>query len=277
MTLKLVKISLLSLLSYLFICLFAPNFVFSADAREDAFRASCSYTIQETACTGTQISYLSLGIAGNLYCCDNSQVGTSANQQTNTNNSTTNPNSGETSTDPRENAFIQKCYNELSGNYLRRTVAALDTNPCASGDQQVGSLSLGYTNIFCCQGTNGLNDEDGDSSLPEELRLNISVNHLKNSSLKEMNPLRGSVLGDATPGQIINRALSTVVFPIAGIGMLILILMGGFQIITASTSGKQNYLDVGKRQVTAAIIGFILLFLVYWIWRAITLATGLSL
>lgn len=276
MTFKLVKISLLSLLSYLFICLFAPNFVF-ADAREDAFRASCNYTVQETTCTGTQISYLSLGIAGNLYCCDNNRTSNSTSQQTNTDNSSANPNSGETSTDPRENAFIQKCYNELSGNYLKRVLAALDTNPCVKGDEQVGSLSLGYTNIFCCKGTNGLPGEDGDGEIPEEFRLNISVNHLKNSSLKEMNPLRGSVLGTATPGEIINRALSTVVFPIAGIGMLILILMGGFQIITASMSGKQNYLDVGKRQVTAAIIGFVLLFLVYWIWRALTLATGLSI
>lgn len=207
MTFKLVKISLLSLLSYLFICLFAPNFVFADEVEE---------------------------------------------------------------------AFIKECSNR-GGNYTIKSYSDLTSNPCAAGDEQIYSLGLTLDNIFCCKGTNGLPGEDGDGEIPEEFRLNISVNHLKNSSLKEMNPLRGSVLGTATPGEIINRALSTVVFPIAGIGMLILILMGGFQIITASMSGKQNYLDVGKRQVTAAIIGFVLLFLVYWIWRALTLATGLSI
>lgn len=116
--------------------------------------------------------------------------------------------------------------------------------------------------------------------LPSDFFLNLNVNNLKLQSLLDMNPLQSSsVFSDPdsrTPGNIINQALTAVVFPIAGVGLLLLILIGGFQVLSGSLGGKQNSIDLGKKRVTAAIIGFTLLFLVYWIWRLIALATGLS-
>jgi hypothetical protein len=131
----------------------------------------------------------------------------------------------------------------------------------------------------CCLQTSELDDpEDSDDSGP--ITINLNVNKLKFQSLLDMNPLKNSsVFSDPdkrTPGNIINQALTAVVFPIAGVGLLILILIGGFQVLSGSLGGKQNSIDLGKKRVTAAIIGFTLLFLVYWIWRLIALATGLA-
>ena len=107
-----------------------------------------------------------------------------------------------------------------------------------------------------------------------------TVNELEGSALNALNPLKNSSYfsseSNRTPGAIINRAMTTVVFPIAGIALFVLIIWGGFQMLQASLSGKQNYIDLGKKRVTTAIIGFVLLFAAYWIWRLVTLALGIS-
>ncbi len=142
-------------------------------------------------------------------------------------------------------------------------------------DASACSSSIGHGAI--CQEYEGELSYSGNPS--NSLTLNLDVVKLKYSDLESMNPLKfSSVFSDPssrTPGAIINRALTVIIFPVAGIGLLILILWGGFQMISGSTTGKQNNIDMGKKRITTAIIGFIVLFCVYWIWRLITLATGL--
>ncbi len=135
---------------------------------------------------------------------------------------------------------------------------------------------------YCCSwnSADAFDPSVFNDSPSNSLTLDLDVVDLKYSDLESMNPLKfSSVFSDPssrTPGAIINRALTVIIFPIAGIGLLILILWGGFQMISGSTTGKQNSIDMGKKRITTAIIGFIVLFCVYWIWRLITLATGLK-
>lgn len=171
--------------------------------------------------------------------------------------------------------FEQICQSVNAGQTYRRY-----ESPGKSGGQWICDEgdSICYedtaNNRACCQ-ENASSDDDQAS-----FDLNLSANNLKFKSLLDMNPLQNSsVFSDPdsrTPGNIINQALTAVVFPIAGVGLIILILWGGFQVLSGSLSGKQNNIDLGKKRVTAAIVGFVLLFLIYWIWRLIALATGLS-
>ncbi len=269
---KIIKISFISLLSYLLISFLRPDTV-RADAREDAFRRDCQYSVQETACAaGTQVSQLYLDLSHTLYCCNPTAVVTPAdnNSAANAAPAAANP---PTSSDPRENAFLQSCYGSMGGNYHLKAAADLASNPCNQGDVVVGSSALGLTNIFCCQSKSINPDADNPQNA---LALDISVNQLHYQDLQNINPLKGTVLGEATPGDVINRALTVIIFPIAGIGLFLYVLWGGFQMVSGSTSGKQNYIDLGKKRIVSAIVGFIVLFCVYWIWHLITLVTGLS-
>jgi hypothetical protein len=66
----------------------------------------------------------------------------------------------------------------------------------------------------------------------------------------------------STPGGIITRVLQFA-FPLAGIALFIMIVIGGFQILMAA--GNDKGMQAGQQRVTYAIIGFILLFSSYWI------------
>ena len=101
---------------------------------------------------------------------------------------------------------------------------------------------------------------------------------LNPDQLTNINPLNNStVFGtDRSPANVINQALNRAIFPLAGSILFLLLVYGGFQIISASLSGKQNYIDIGKQRITAAIIGFILLFVSYWLWRLVMLVLGIG-
>ena len=65
-----------------------------------------------------------------------------------------------------------------------------------------------------------------------------------------------------TPGGIISRILDFA-FPLAGMVLFVMIVVGGFQMIMGG--GEQKALEAGRQRVTTAIVGFILLFASYWI------------
>ena len=64
------------------------------------------------------------------------------------------------------------------------------------------------------------------------------------------------------PGSIISRILEFA-FPIAGLILFVMLTWGGFEMLVSSTN-KAN-VDAGKQRVTAAVIGFVILFAAYWI------------
>jgi hypothetical protein len=108
----------------------------------------------------------------------------------------------------------------------------------------------------------------------------VSVNEIEPSAetLNAINPLNigGSNLGTelSTPGGILTRALQGFIFPIAGIILFVQLLLGGFQMLTGAAS---KGVDEGKQKITAAVIGFIILFAAYWIMQLIELIFGIRI
>lgn len=106
-----------------------------------------------------------------------------------------------------------------------------------------------------------------------------SVNDLEVSGklLDDLNPLStGDSTEDlSTPGGIISKALSSFIFPIAGIILFVVLLLGGFQMLTGATNSKS--LEEGKQRITSAIIGFIILFAAYWIAQLLELIFGIRI
>jgi len=90
----------------------------------------------------------------------------------------------------------------------------------------------------------------------------------------QFNPLviAGSEKKDllSTPGGIISEVLRYV-FPLAGMILFVMIVWGGFEMMTSSVSGKK---DAGRQRVTTAIIGFLLLFATYWIGQLMQVVFG---
>jgi len=68
--------------------------------------------------------------------------------------------------------------------------------------------------------------------------------------------------GTITPGAIISDAVNNYVIPIAGFILFVMIIWGGFEMMTSSVSGKK---DAGRQRVQTAIVGFLLLFSTYWL------------
>lgn len=96
----------------------------------------------------------------------------------------------------------------------------------------------------------------------------------------EDNPIKGPIKknfivdhfdGSLTIGSIINRAL-TYVFPFAGIILLVVLIMGGFQLLTSG--GNQESIKAGQAKLTSAIIGFVIIFIAYWLIQIIDVLFG---
>lgn len=72
----------------------------------------------------------------------------------------------------------------------------------------------------------------------------------------------------------INRLLQYI-FPLAGMVLFVMLVWGGFEMLTGAAS-KQNT-DAGKQRITAAIIGFTLLFVSYWLTQIVEFITGVKI
>lgn len=98
-----------------------------------------------------------------------------------------------------------------------------------------------------------------------------------NSQLDAFNPLKiaGSTqTALSTPGGIISRVLFFA-FPIAGLILFVMIFWGGFEILSGAASKKS--MDAGKQRITAAVIGFFLLFISYWLVKLVELVFGVKI
>ncbi|OGM28037.1 hypothetical protein A3D00_05455 [Candidatus Woesebacteria bacterium RIFCSPHIGHO2_02_FULL_38_9] len=72
---------------------------------------------------------------------------------------------------------------------------------------------------------------------------------------------------------IINLVIPYV-FVAAGLLLLLLILYGGFTFITSATNPKG--VEQAKSILTAAIVGFVIVFVAYWVVQLVIIALGLS-
>lgn len=115
-------------------------------------------------------------------------------------------------------------------------------------------------------------------ALTNSKEVKINVDEVTRETFRSLNPL---VFLDASPdlhdegrlnvAGVINRALKFI-FPIAGLILFVMIIWGGFEILTGADNQKS--LEAGKQRITAAIIGFFLLLASYWIIQIIEYITG---
>lgn len=67
------------------------------------------------------------------------------------------------------------------------------------------------------------------------------------------------------------------VYVVAGVILLFLLVFGGIQIIASAGSGNPEGAAKGKSAVTAAVIGFLIIFGSYWIIQIIEVLTGIDI
>ncbi|MCJ7805261.1 hypothetical protein MUP46_01315 [Patescibacteria group bacterium] len=86
----------------------------------------------------------------------------------------------------------------------------------------------------------------------------------------------GSPLGQTkTIGDIVSLVLSNALV-IAGVILLFLLVAGGIGMIAGAGSDNPEQLANGRKAITAAIIGFIIVFAAYWIIRLIESIIGVQ-
>ncbi|HZZ98953.1 MAG TPA: hypothetical protein VFG51_03400 [Candidatus Saccharimonadia bacterium] len=81
-----------------------------------------------------------------------------------------------------------------------------------------------------------------------------------------------SVFGQ--PAQLINVILPNI-FIAAGLVILFLFVFGGLSIIMSA--GNEKGVDKGRQAITAAIVGFIIIFSAFWIIQIVQIVTGVKI
>ena len=90
-------------------------------------------------------------------------------------------------------------------------------------------------------------------------------------SLIYLDPLKNKF---SDTGAIINELLSPLLV-IAGLILFGMIIMGGFEMLTAASDAKKA--ESGKGRITSAIIGFIIIFCAYWIVQILEIVLGVKI
>ncbi|MDQ5950809.1 MAG: hypothetical protein QG639_85 [Patescibacteria group bacterium] len=115
----------------------------------------------------------------------------------------------------------------------------------------------------------------GGEEVDEETGPEIDIFDGPNSdNFKALNPLEmfGNEEGKklTSPGAIVSRML-LFAFPLAGLILFVMIVWGGFEMLTGAT-GKG--IEAGRQRVTSAIVGFVLLFVAYWVFQIVEVIFG---
>lgn len=86
----------------------------------------------------------------------------------------------------------------------------------------------------------------------------------------------GSPIGrSAGIGALVGNAIS-ITLAIAGIALLFLFVGGGFAMVAGAGFSNPEQAQKGKQAVTAAVIGFVIVFAAYWIVRLIEMLVGVD-
>lgn len=68
--------------------------------------------------------------------------------------------------------------------------------------------------------------------------------------------------GNNSLGDILSNAMQ-LIFLFAGVGLLLMLLAGGFTLLTSAGDAKK--LEMGKQRITNAILGIIVIFIAFWL------------
>jgi hypothetical protein len=77
-------------------------------------------------------------------------------------------------------------------------------------------------------------------------------------------------------GQIISTLLPNL-YILAGVIFLVLIIAGGFGIISNAGKGKSDQVSQGKKALTIGVVGFLIIISSYWVIQIISAITGLNI
>lgn len=72
-------------------------------------------------------------------------------------------------------------------------------------------------------------------------------------------------------------AIITGAISISGVLLLFILIMGGIGMITGAGNDNPEKVEKGKKAVNSALIGFVVVFMSYWIVKLIESITGLNL
>ncbi len=67
------------------------------------------------------------------------------------------------------------------------------------------------------------------------------------------------------------------VFVVSGITILLFIILGGIGMIAGAGNSNPEQIEKGKQSVTSALIGFVIVFVAYWIVQLIEIWTGIKI
>jgi len=88
-------------------------------------------------------------------------------------------------------------------------------------------------------------------------------------------PFKSGLMGDwsnLTIGGIIS-ALLPYVFVLAGLALLLMLIIGGFQLMMSA--GDPKGVESGRNKVMYALIGFLIIFVSYWLVQILQVVFGL--
>jgi len=78
-----------------------------------------------------------------------------------------------------------------------------------------------------------------------------------------------------TLGSFISVILPNV-FMLVGLLLFLLLIVGGFGIIMGAGSGDSQKVGQGQKAVSAAVLGFVIVFASYWIIQIVAVITGIT-
>ena len=90
-----------------------------------------------------------------------------------------------------------------------------------------------------------------------------------------INNPEGMTFGSGTKiGHLINRLLPFA-FYLAGLILLIMLIIGGFEMLTSG--GSPDKMKAAQGRITSAVIGFVIVFISYWLMRILEIVFGISI
>jgi hypothetical protein len=174
-----------------------------------------------------------------------------------------------------ENICGKLSVNFSFGQQCNTNKGSLFSYTSCSGDTSVGSKCCNTQNACGVPTSNeNSNQEDAESSAIQK----TIIEGPDNSFFDSLNPLQtgeDALLAQSlsTPGGIVSRLL-LFLFPLAGLILFAMLVWGGFEILSSSTQGTKG-MEAGKNRITAAIVGFLLLFATYWMAQIIEVVFGI--
>ena len=76
-------------------------------------------------------------------------------------------------------------------------------------------------------------------------------------------------------GSIVSTLLGQYIFFFAGLILLFMLIMGGFQMLTSA--GDPEKVKAGQGKITTGLIGFLIIFVAYWLMQIIEVVLGFTI